>query len=145
MNEKSGWGDYILYLLGAVVIIILVRDIYVIARLPQEAQQGAIFKIIFFHVPVAITAMIAAAVALVASVLFLITRNFRYDALAVAVTEVGLAFLAANLITGSIWGRIIWGQWWAWDARLTAPSKNLPNAPPSPPSGPSSLSSMCRS
>ena len=53
MNEKSGWGDYILYLLGAVVIIILVRDIYVIARLPQEAQQGAIFKIIFFHVPVA--------------------------------------------------------------------------------------------
>ena len=120
MNEKSGWGDYILYLLGAVVIIILVRDIYVIARLPQEAQQGAIFKIIFFHVPVAITAMIAAAVALVASVLFLITRNFRYDALAVAVTEVGLAFLAANLITGSIWGRIIWGQWWAWDARLTS-------------------------
>ena len=120
MNEKSGWGDYILYLLGAVAMVILVRDINVIARLPQEAQQGAIFKIIFFHVPVAITAMLAAAVALIASVLFLITRNFRYDALAVAVTEVGLAFLAANLITGSIWGRIIWGQWWAWDARLTS-------------------------
>jgi len=35
------------------------------------------------------------------------------------VTEVGLAFLAGNLITGSIWARIIWGVWWAWDARLT--------------------------
>jgi heme exporter protein C len=120
MNEKSGWGDYVLYLLGAVVMIILVRDIYLIARLPQDVNQGAIFKIIFFHVPVAITAMLAAAVALVASVLFLITRNFRYDALAVAVTEVGLAFLAANLVTGSIWARIIWGQWWAWDPRLTS-------------------------
>jgi heme exporter protein C len=120
MNEKSAWGDYILYALGTVAIVILVRDINVIARLPNEAQQGAIFKIIFFHVPVAFVAMTAAAVALIASVLFLITRNFRYDALAVAVTEVGLAFLAANLVTGSIWGHVIWGQWWAWDARLTS-------------------------
>jgi heme exporter protein C len=120
MNDKSRWGDYILYLLGAVVIVILACDINLIARLPQDVNQGAIFKIIFFHVPMAATAMAAAAVALVASVLFLITRDFRYDALAVSVTEVGLAFLAANLVTGSIWARIIWGQWWAWDARLTS-------------------------
>ncbi|MFY9725143.1 MAG: cytochrome c biogenesis protein [Bryobacteraceae bacterium] len=120
MNEKSGLGDYILYALGAVAVLILVRDINVIARLPNEVQQGAIFKIIFFHVPVAFVAMTAAAVALIASVLFLVTRNFRYDALAVAVTEVGLAFLAANLVTGSIWGHVIWGEWWAWDARLTS-------------------------
>ena len=53
MNEKSGLGDYILYFLGAVAMLILVRDINVIARLPNEVQQGAIFKIIFFHVPVA--------------------------------------------------------------------------------------------
>ena len=37
-----------------------------------------------------------------------------------AVTEVGLAFLAGNLVTGSIWGRVIWGIWWTWDARLTS-------------------------
>ena len=52
--------------------------------------------------------------------LFLITKKFKYDALAVAVTEVGLAFLAVNLVTGSIWARVIWGVWWAWDARLTS-------------------------
>lgn len=120
MIDKSRWGDYLLHLLGAAVIVILARDINLIARLPQDVNQGAIFKIIFFHVPMAVTAMTAAAVAFVASVLFLITRDFRYDALAVAVTEVGLAFLAANLVTGSIWGHIIWGQWWAWDARLTS-------------------------
>jgi len=112
--------DKILFLLGAIAIILLTRDISAIAGYPNEASQGAIFKIIFFHVPVAMTAMLCAGVALIGSVMFLITRNFKYDALAVAVTEVGLAFLAANLITGSIWGRIIWGIWWTWDARLTS-------------------------
>jgi heme exporter protein C len=112
--------DKILYGLGAFALVILINDIIHITGLPDEVNQGAIFKIIFFHVPVAITALTAAAVALVASVLFLVTKNFFYDALAVAVTEVGLAFLAANLVTGSIWGRVAWGIWWAWDARLTS-------------------------
>jgi heme exporter protein C len=53
-------------------------------------------------------------------VMFLMTKNFKYDAVAVSVTEVGLAFLAANLVTGSIWARVIWGIWWTWDARLTS-------------------------
>src|ERR1700693_6161489 len=114
MREK------VLYILGAAAILLLMRDIYLIVRLPPEAAQGVVFKIIFFHVPVAVTAMLCAAVALIASVLFLITKNFVWDGLAVAVTEVGLAFLAANLVTGSIWGRRIWGIWWTWDARLTS-------------------------
>src|SRR3954452_24340030 len=112
--------DAILYAIGAASMLLLVRDINVIAGLPPEAAQGTIFKIIFFHVPVAITAMLCSCVALIGSILFLITRNFFFDALAVAVTEVGLAFLAANLVTGSIWGRQIWGIWWTWDARLTS-------------------------
>ena len=112
--------DKILYGLGAAVILLLARDIYLIAGLPPEAAQGSIFKIIFFHVPVALTAMLCSFVALIGSVMFLFTRNFKWDAIAVAVTEVGLAFLAANLVTGSIWGRVIWGIWWAWDARLTS-------------------------
>jgi len=101
-------------------ILILARDLYVIAGLPQEAAQGAIFKIIFFHVPAAWTAIVAAITALTMSVQFLRTKDFKYDAAAVAVTEVGLAFLAANLVTGSIWARVIWGIWWTWDVRLTS-------------------------
>src|ERR1043166_2272115 len=112
--------DKILYALGAVAIGLFARDIYLISGLPPEASQGAIFKIIFFHVPMAISAMLCSFVALVASVLFLVTKNFRFDSLAVAVTETGLALLAGNLITGSIWGRVIWGIWWTWDARLTS-------------------------
>jgi heme exporter protein C len=112
--------NYILYGLGAAAALLIARDINVIAGLPREASQGAIFKIIFFHVPMAMTAMLCSFVALIGSVMFLLTKNFKYDALAVSVTEVGLAFLAANLVTGSIWGRVIWGIWWAWDARLTS-------------------------
>ncbi|SRR5581483_3144015 len=115
MREK------VIYGLGALAAVLLARNLYsIFLQLPDDAAQGMIYRIIFFHVPAAITAMIGALVGLVASVLFLATRNFRYDALAVAVTEVGLAFLAANLVTGSIWGRIIWGIWWTWDARLTS-------------------------
>jgi heme exporter protein C len=111
----------IMYGLGAVAAVLLARNLYTIFMvLPDEVSQGMIFRIIFFHVPCAITAMICAAVALGASVGFLLTKNFNYDALAVSVTEVGLAFLLANLVTGSIWGRIIWGIWWTWDARLTS-------------------------
>ena len=112
--------DKILYILAIAVAGLLTYDVLAMVNLPPEKMQGAIFKIIFFHVPVAMTAMTACGVALIASVLFLVTKNFFFDALAVSVTEVGLAFLAANLITGSIWGRNQWGIWWAWDARLTS-------------------------
>ena len=115
MREK------VLYVLGAAAALLIARNLfYIFMRFPDEASQGAIFRIIFFHVPAAMTAMLCAFVALLSSVGFLVTKKFRYDAVAVSVTEVGLAFLAANLVTGSIWGRIIWGIWWTWDARLTS-------------------------
>ena len=91
--------DKIIYILGVVALILLARDIYLFTGFPPERNQGVIFKIIFFHVPMAITALTCAMVAFIASALFLITKQFKYDALAVAVTEVGLAFLAGNLIT----------------------------------------------
>ena len=109
----------ILYLLGLAAFVILARDIYLIARLPPETSQGNAFKIIFFHVPAWVAAGSAVATALVTSVLFLVTKNFKYDATAVAATEVGVAFLSVGLVTGSLWARPIWGIWWTWDERLT--------------------------
>ncbi len=106
---------------AAIAAALLSYNLYVmLLQLPDEAFQGAIFRIIFFHVPAAWTAFVCAFVALAASVLYLVRRNLRYDDLAVAATEVGLAFGAVNLITGMIWARIIWGIWWTWDARLTS-------------------------
>src|SRR5437016_6526493 len=111
----------LLYGLGIIAAALLAKNLYMIFMVvPDEAQQGMIFRILFFHAPMAMTAMLGSAVALIASIGFLLTKNFKFDSVAVAATETGLAFLAANLVTGSICGRIIWGIWWTWDARLTS-------------------------
>lgn len=107
--------------MAGIAAVLLVRNLFVmLMQLPDEAFQGAIFRIIFFHVPAAWTAFLAAFASMICSVIYLVRRDLRYDAVAVAVTEVGLAFGAVNLITGMIWARIIWGIWWTWDARLTS-------------------------
>ena len=115
MREK------IILVLGTICAVILSLDLYkILLVLPNEKDQGAIYRIIYFHVPSIITGFTGFFVALVASGMYLATRNLKYDAFAAAVTEVSLAFATVVLATGSIWGRIIWGIWWTWDARLTS-------------------------
>jgi heme exporter protein C len=88
--------------------------------LPDEAAQGAIGKMLFIHVPAAITAYSFYTVAVVCSIAFLVTKDFKYDSVAVSSIEVAQTFTLVNLVTGSIWGHIIWGIWWTWDLRLTS-------------------------
>ena len=115
MREK------ILYGLGTVAALFLARNIYkMLVGLPDEAFQGAIFRIIFFHVPAAFTCFACYLVALIASISYLKSKHLKWDSLSVSATLVGLAFGAANLISGMIWARIIWGIWWTWDWRLTS-------------------------
>ena len=108
-------------LLAAAGGIFLVRNLYVILfHLPDEAQQGAIYRIIYFHVPAAWISFLAFFVGLIAGLLYLKTRRFHYDNWAVAAIEVGVVFASVNLLTGMIWARVIWGIWWTWDPRLTS-------------------------
>ena len=88
--------------------------------LPDELNQGAIYRILYFHVPANILGMLGFGIGMVFSIAYLIKKDLRYDALAASVTEVALMFASIGLATGSIWARIIWGVWWAWDARLTS-------------------------
>ncbi|HOK45977.1 MAG TPA: cytochrome c biogenesis protein CcsA, partial [Bryobacteraceae bacterium] len=106
--------------MAGIAALLLARNLYVILlELPDEAAQGAIYRIIFFHVPAAWTAFLCFFAAMIASILYLVKKDLRHDAFAASATEVGLAFGAANLISGMIWARIIWGIWWTWDPRLT--------------------------
>jgi heme exporter protein C len=89
-------------------------------KVPDELNQGAIFRIIYFHVPSAITSFAGFFLAMFASVGYLIKKDLRFDSVAASITEVSFAFTTITLITGSIWGRIIWGIWWTWDYRLTS-------------------------
>jgi len=88
--------------------------------IPIDALQGDIFRIIFIHVPAAFTAYALYTVAVIASIGFLVKKDFAWDSLAVSAVEVGTMFTLVNLATGSIWGRVEWGIWWAWDARMTS-------------------------
>src|SRR3954469_1185929 len=102
-------NNNILYAIGGLASVLLVWNLYTIfVQLPDESAQGAIYRIIFFHVPAAFTFMLGAFAAMVGSVLFLVRRDFRYDSFAAGVTEVALAFGAVNLLTGMIWARVIW-------------------------------------
>ena len=114
MREKVVFG------VGIAAAALLVYNLYTMfVVLPDEVAQGPIYRIIFIHVPAAWTFMLAAFVAMIGSIMFLVKKDFRYDSMAASVTEIGLVFGAINLITGMIWARIIWGIWWTWDARLT--------------------------
>lgn len=115
MREKIAIG------LICAAALLLAHNLYrMLLVLPDEAMQGAIYRIIFFHVPAAITGMIGYFVALVLSILYLSSGKLRYDSLAASVVEVSLVFSVVNIVTGSIWARIIWGIWWTWDYRLTS-------------------------
>jgi heme exporter protein C len=106
--------------MAAISAIWLVRNLWVILLgLPDEAAQGAIYRIIFFHVPSWFTCFTLFLVSGVTSAYAIAKRNYKGDSLAVAATEVGLVFTTIGLVTGMIWARIIWGIWWTWDARLT--------------------------
>jgi len=115
MREK------LMYFLGAVVAILFVRNLYVILNvLPDEANQGAMYRIMFFHIPSWWTAGLALMLSAGTSVAYLRTGKLKYDTISVSVTEVAVVFLFIGLTTGMIWARIIWGIWWTWDARLTS-------------------------
>jgi heme exporter protein C len=112
--------DKIIFVLAGICAAILSVNLYkILLVLPDEKDQGAIYRILYFHVPSIFTGFTGFFVALAASGMYLVTRNLKYDAFAAAVTEVSLAFATVVLATGMIWGRISWGIWWAWDARLT--------------------------
>lgn len=115
MREKIAIG-----LAGAAALLLVYNLYQIFLVLPDEAAQGAIYRIMFFHVPAAITGMIGYFVALVLSILYLSTGRFQFDNIAASVVEVSLVFSVVNIVTGSIWARIIWGIWWTWDYRLTS-------------------------
>ena len=111
----------IAYICATLGGLLLVRNLYFIFLvLPDESSQGPVYRILFFHVPAWWTAFLAVTIAALASIMYLVRRNLRWDSLAVAATEVGLVFLLVGITLGSIWGRVAWGIWWTWDARLTS-------------------------
>jgi len=91
-----------------------------LAFAPRDYQQGDAFRIIYVHVPSGWLSMFAYTCMAVAGAVGLIWRIKVGHAVAAAVAPIGASFTAAALLTGSLWGRPMWGTYWAWDPRLTS-------------------------
>jgi heme exporter protein C len=87
---------------------------------PDDYQQGATVKIMFLHVPAAWLGMACWAMMSVAALGTLVWRHPLADVAAKAAAPLGAAFTFICLVTGSLWGRPMWGTYWVWDARLTS-------------------------
>lgn len=86
---------------------------------PLEARQGAAQKIFYIHAPAAWVAFLAFGLVAIAGGVFLWLRDQRLDRFAESSAEVGVVFTTVVLITGPLWGRPVWGTYWAWwDVRL---------------------------
>lgn len=87
---------------------------------PPDYQQGDAARIMYVHVPAAWLGMFAYAFLAFASLINFVWRHNLADAAAKAAAPIGAAFTFLALLTGSLWGKPMWGAYWVWDARLTS-------------------------
>jgi heme exporter protein C len=87
---------------------------------PSDYQQGETVRIMYIHVPSAWLAMFGYTLMTVSAVGSLVFRHPLADVSVRALAPIGAAFTALCLVTGSLWGKPMWGTWWVWDARLTS-------------------------
>ncbi|XUM23514.1 heme ABC transporter permease [Bradyrhizobium oligotrophicum S58] len=106
--------------LALVTAALLAAGLYLSAVAPDDYQQGATVKIMFIHVPNAWLSMFVWGIMSVASLGTLVWRHPLADVAAKAASPIGASFTFLALLTGSLWGRPMWGTYWEWDARLTS-------------------------
>jgi heme exporter protein C len=104
--------------LTAVLLVIGMYEAFFVS--PADYQQGETVRIMFVHVPAAWLSMFGWTLMSIASLGVLVWRHPLADVAAQAAAPLGAAFTLIALVTGSLWGRPMWGTWWEWDARLTS-------------------------
>ena len=107
-------------LLGLVAAGLLAVGLWLGLTVPGDYQQASTVKIMFLHVPAAYVGMLAYVCLGGASFFGLVFRHSLADAAAKACAPLGAGFTLLALVTGSLWGRPMWGAWWVWDARVTS-------------------------
>ena len=111
LSRVMGWASLV-----SLVVLVL----FGLWGAPEDAVQREAQRLMYLHVPAAWLAYLAFGVTALSSALFLWprTRSMVWDRLAGASAELGVLFTTLTLVLGSLWGKPVWGIWWAWDARL---------------------------
>lgn len=101
------------------LVLILITTYMIFVWVPTELNLGISQRIFYYHVPLAWIGMISIFVVGVSSIIHLITKKDKWDAIAYASAEIGVIFATLILVTGTLWAKPAWGVWWSWDPKLT--------------------------
>ena len=119
-NTSVSGANWILKLLLATSFVLVGFSLWMIFLwVPTEINQGAVQRALYVHVPVAWVSMLSIVIVAFSSTLYLITKQEKWDRLALASAEVGVVSAALMLITGMIYGKSMWGVYWTGEAKLT--------------------------
>jgi heme exporter protein C len=115
-----GLADRLVPFLAGLSALILAIGLYMSFAAPADYQQGTTVRIMYIHVPFAWLAMLCYSLMAASALGTLVWRHPLADVALKSAAPIGAVFTALALITGSIWGKPMWGTWWVWDARLTS-------------------------
>jgi len=121
-SSRAGTGTTATRVLGIATLITMGWLIaFGLGFSPADRDQEEAVRILYVHVPTVWLAYLAFAVTAACSALYLFTKkhSLGFDRFAGASAEIGVVFMALTLVTGMFWGKITWGVYWQWDARLT--------------------------
>ena len=119
-NKFSKFADIIFKPLILISLIVVIVGLILVYLSPLDYQQGLTVKIMYIHVPSAWLALLTYTIMTIYSIIgiaFKIPFSFIVNK---AVAPIGAVFTLLCLISGSLWGKPMWGTWWVWDARLTS-------------------------
>ncbi len=105
---------------GAATLLTLLGLYLALIVAPPDYQQGQAYRIMYVHVPAAWMALLVYALMAIASAIGIVWRHPLAETATRAAAPIGAAFTAIALVTGSLWGKPMWGTFWVWDARLTS-------------------------
>ncbi len=127
MQEMRGQmtRDRLTPALGAVTLLLLLSGLWLSLTAPADINQGLLVRLMFVHVPTAWLSYLAYGGTGLFGLLYLVTRQRRFDRLAMSSGEIGVLFTVATIVGGMLWAKPTWGTYWVWDARLTTTALSL--------------------
>jgi len=108
------------WLMGLSITLTIIGIYFALFNSPEDVIQGSAVRIMYVHVPSAWLSISSYLLLSICSFFFIVWRHPLADILSRSIAPVGALFSLLTLLTGSIWGRPMWGTWWVWDARLTS-------------------------
>ena len=103
----------------ASIIALAVSTYLALFFAPMELVMGQVQRVFYFHVGTAWVGLLGFIIAALSGIVYLITKDMKWDRFEVAAVEVSTMFFFLTIVLGSIWARPAWNTWWTWDPRLT--------------------------